>query len=265
MPGKLYNKVCLISGSTGIAAATAELAIREDASVFFASRTADHCHALAKALRAQGGTCDFCVADLTHPASASEVVSGCLSLFGRIDALFNVAGISGRKFGDGPIHECTEEGWDITLDTNVKSMFLLCRATIGHMLTQTLGSDGLRGTILNMASVLAFSPEPKFFGAHAYCASKGAILGLSKAMAAYYAPWKIRVNVIAPALVRTPMSVRSQTTVEILDFMKTKQPLCQDLIQPEEVARAAVFLLSEDSRNITGDILTIDAGWSLSG
>ena len=153
----------------------------------------------------------------------------------------------------------------MTLDTNVKSMFLLCRATIGHMLTQTLGSDGLRGTILNMASVLAFSPEPKFFAAHAYCASKGAILGLSKAMAAFYAPWKIRVNVIAPALVRTPMSVRSQTTVEILDFMKTKQPLCQDLIQPEEVARAAVFLLSEDSRNITGDILTIDAGWSLSG
>lgn len=265
MPGKLHQKVCLITGSTGIAAATAELAVREGAKVFFASRTADHCHALADALRAQGGSCDFYVADLTHQAAANEVVRACLSQFGRIDALFNVAGISGRKFGDGPIHECTEEGWDMTLDTNVKSMFLLCRATIGHMLTQPLGSDGLRGTILNMASVLAFSPEPKFFAAHAYSASKGAIVGLSKAMASYYAPSKIRVNVIAPALVRTPMSLRSQTTPEILDFMKTKQPLCEDLIQPEEVARGAIFLLSEDSRNVTGDILTIDAGWSLSG
>ena len=84
-------------------------------------------------------------------------------------------------------------------------------------------------------------------------------------MAAYYAPHKIRVNVIAPSLVRTPMSQRAQENPEILALMKTKQPLCEDLIDAEEVARAALFLLGDDSRVITGEVLTVDAGWTVSG
>src|SRR5437773_2643470 len=198
MSGKLQDRVCLISGSTGIAAASAELAVREGAWVFLAGNSKDSCALLAGRLRALGGTCDFCVADLTLPASATEAARRCMSSFKRIDALFNVAGISGRSFGDGPVHECTEEGWDRTIDTNVKSMFLLSQAVIKGMLEQQPAASGLRGSILNMASVLAFSPEPRYFSTHAYAASKGAILGLSKAMAAYYAPHKIRVNIIAP-------------------------------------------------------------------
>ena len=265
MPGKLQDKVCLITGSTGIAAATAELAIGEGARVFFTSHSAESCTALAETLRAREGNCEFHIGDLTLPASAAEIVRSCVSRFGRIDALFNVVGISGRPYGDGPVHECTAEAWDITLDTNVKSMFLLCKAVLGQMLAQPPGAGGLRGSILNMGSVLALSPESRFFASHAYAASKGAILGLSRAMAAYYAPFKIRVNVIAPGLVRTPMSARAQEKEEILEFMKTKQPLCDDLIEPEMVARAALFLLSDDARCITGDILTVDAGWSVSG
>ena len=83
-------------------------------------------------------------------------------------------------------------------------------------------------------------------------------------MAAYYAPRKIRVNVIAPSLIRTPMSRRAQENPEILELMETKQPLCKDLIEAEEVARAALFLLGDDARMITGDVLTVDAGWSVS-
>jgi len=85
----------------------------------------------------------------------SAAVQQCLSRFGRIDALFNVAGISGRKFGDGPIHECTDEGWDFTLETNVKSMFLMCRAVIRQMLAQAPGHNGLRGVVQTISILIA--------------------------------------------------------------------------------------------------------------
>lgn len=264
MPGKLHGQICLITGSTGIAAATAELALREGSQVFVASRTKEHGQALMKRLRATGGLATFLAADLTSAKAVEKVIEQCVKRYGRLDAVFNVAGISGRRFGDGPVHECTEEGWDLTLETNVKSMFLMCRAAIRRMLLQMPGDNGQRGVILNMASVLASSPSPRFFNTHAYAASKGAILGLSKSMAAAYAPHKIRINVIAPALVRTPMSARAQESADILRFLKTKQPLFEDLIEPETVARAAVFLLSSDAAAITGDVLTVDAGWSTS-
>jgi NAD(P)-dependent dehydrogenase (short-subunit alcohol dehydrogenase family) len=260
MSGKLQNRVCLITGSTGIGAATARLAAREGASVFIVSRDEESCRALQEELG-----CEYHVADLTRAGEVAEAVQSCLARRDRIDALFNVAGISGRKFGDGPIHECSEEGWEITMETNVKSVFLMCRAVIRRMLEQPAGANGLRGAILNMASVLAFSPEPKFFATHAYAASKSAIIGLTRAMAAYYAPDKIRVNAIAPGLVRTPMSQRAQQNPELLEFLKTKQPLSEDLIEADDVARAAVFLLSDDARNITGEVVSIDAGWGVGG
>jgi NAD(P)-dependent dehydrogenase (short-subunit alcohol dehydrogenase family) len=264
MTGKLQNKVCLITGSTGIAAATAQLAIREGARVFISSNCPESGSALVDQLGAEGGLSDYLVADLAVAASAENVLERCLSRFSRVDALFNVAGISGRKYGDGPVHECSDAGWDITLATNLKSIFMLSRALISHWLAQPENDAKVRGTILNMASVLAFSPESRHFSTHAYAASKGAIIALSKAMASYYAPLGIRVNVIAPGLVRTRMSLRAQEDDRIMDFMKTKQPICEGLIEPESVARAAIFLLSDDSSAITGDVLTVDAGWSVS-
>ncbi|MFN7992862.1 MAG: SDR family oxidoreductase [Bryobacteraceae bacterium] len=256
---RLRDKVCLITGSTGIAAATARLAAAEGARLFLTSRTGEHCRALAQELDA-----GYHAADLSLAGSSAEIVRLCVERYGRIDALYNVAGISGRRFGDGPVHECTEEGWDITLDTNVKSMFLMCRAVIARMLEQPPAPDASRGVILNMASVLAFSPESRFFATHAYAASKGAILAMTKSMASYYAPMKIRVNAIAPALVRTPMSQRAQSDDRLLQFMETKQPLDR-MIDPQDVARASLFLLSDDARMITGDVLTVDAGWCVSG
>jgi NAD(P)-dependent dehydrogenase (short-subunit alcohol dehydrogenase family) len=258
--GPLLGKVLLVTGSTGIAAATAELAAEAGARIFVTSRTPENAEALATKT---GGA--FLAADLVAPGSAEQAVDACVAKYGRLDAVFNVAGISGRKFGDGPLHECTEEGWDTTLDVNVKSMFLVCRAALLRMLAQPVAPNGLRGTILNMASVLGFSPQGQHFATHAYAASKGAILAMSKSMAAYYAPQKIRVNVVAPALVRTPMSARAQNDPKILALMKTKQPLAEDLIDAADVARASLFLLGDDSRMITGDALTVDAGWSVSG
>ncbi len=259
MNGRLANKVCLITGSTGIGAATARLAAREGASVFVVSRDEESLRALAEEIG-----CGYHVADLTRAGEVAQAIESCLARLGRIDALFNVAGVSGRRFGDGPIHECSEEGWEITMETNVKSVFLTCRAVVRRMIEAPVNETGSRGSILNMASVLAFSPEPKFFATHAYAASKSAITGLTLAMAAYYAPNKIRVNAIAPALTRTPMSLRAQRNPDLLEFIKTKQPLSEDLIEADDVARAAVFLLSDDARNITGEVLSVDAGWRMS-
>ena len=259
MSGRLANKVCLITGSTGIGAATARLAASEGASVFVVSRDRESLSALAEEIG-----CDYHVADLTRAGEVARAIESCIARYNRIDALFNVAGISGRKFGDGPIHECADEGWDVTIETNLKSMFLVCRAVVRQMLDQPVGENGLRGAILNMSSALALAPEPKFFATHAYATSKSAIIGLTEAMAAYYAPSGIRVNAIAPALTRTPMSARAQKNPDLLEFIRTKQPLSEELIEAEDVARAAIFLLSDDARNITGEVLSVDAGWHVS-
>ena len=259
MSGRLQNRVCLITGSTGIGAATARLAASEGATVFVVSRDEESCRALAGEIG-----CGYHVADLTRSGEVAEAVESCLARRDRIDALFNVAGVSGRKFGDGPVHECSDEGWEITMETNVKSVFLMCRAVVRRMLEQPACESGMRGSILNMASALAFSPEPKFFATHAYAASKSAIVGLTLAMAAYYAPNKIRVNAVAPGLTRTPMSLRAQQNPDLLEFIKTKQPLSEDLIEADDVARAAVFLLSDDARAVTGEVMSVDAGWRVS-
>lgn len=116
-----------------------------------------------------------------------------------------------------------------------------------------------------MGSVLGSEPSPKYFATHAYAASKAAIVGLTRSAASYYAPHNIRFNVLAPALVATPMSKRAQENPEILRFMKTKQPLdggrigaCADL------DAAAVYFMSDASRFTTGQVLCVDGGWSVS-
>jgi NAD(P)-dependent dehydrogenase (short-subunit alcohol dehydrogenase family) len=255
------GKVLLVTGASGIAAATAAHAIDAGARVVAVSLPGEG----AEALRARLPGVDVVEGDLVAAATAEAAVARCRAVHGRLDAVFNVAGISGRRFGDGPLHECTEEGWDVTMATNVRSMFLVCRAALRQMIAQPPAPAGGRGVILNMASVLALSPEARHFATHAYAASKGAVLGLTRALAAYYAPHGIRVNAIAPGLVRTPMSARAQGDPAILDLLKTRQPLAGDLIDPSEVARAALFLLGDASRVVTGEVLVVDAGWSVSG
>jgi NAD(P)-dependent dehydrogenase (short-subunit alcohol dehydrogenase family) len=249
------GRVLLITGSTGIAEATALQATERGDSIFVISRNETHCLDLCARLRDAG----YYACDLRDERSVQDALTACLNRFGAIDAVFNVAGISGRSFGDGPLHECSTEGWTVTLDTNLKSMFLVCRGVLKYWLGAARG-----GTILNMSSVLAFSPQAQYFATHAYAATKGAIISMSLAMAAYYAPQKIRVNVIAPALVRTPMSARAQTSPELLEFIAHKQPLSGGMLEAEDVARAALFLLGEDSRHMTGQVITVDGGWTVS-
>ena len=121
------------------------------------------------------------------------------------------------------------------------------------------------GTVLNCGSVLGFSPSPKFFSTHAYTTAKAAIIGLTQAAAAHYAGNNIRFNVLAPGLVATPMSRRAQENGAIMQFIRTKQPLDGGRIGlPSDLDAAVVFFMSDESKFVTGQVLAVDGGWSVS-
>ena len=262
---RLRDRVCLITGSTGIAAAAAERCVAEGAAVFIVSRTAVHARDLAEQLVAGSGSArvGWAVADLTNEAETDDAVTAAVARFGRIDGCFAVAGGSGRRFGDGPIHELTMDGWDRTLELNLRSQALTCRAAVRQMLAQAPNSSGTRGSILLMGSVTASDPVPAFFATHAYAAAKGATTALMTSMASTYAADRIRVNAVAPSLTDTPMATRAASDIRIRAFARRKQPLAGEMMDPQEVAHAAVYFLSDESRVVTGQLLKIDGGWSV--
>jgi NAD(P)-dependent dehydrogenase (short-subunit alcohol dehydrogenase family) len=171
----------------------------------------------------------------------------------------NVAGVSARSLGDGPLHQCTPEAWDTVMDVNAKGTFLMCRGVLASWTR-----DRKPGVILNTGSVLARHPQREYFATAGYAASKGAIEAMSLAAAAYYAPQGIRINVIAPGLVHTPMTSRAQGNTEIAEYMTHKQPLRKGMLTAEDIAKTACFLLRRDSSPITGQVITVDAGWTVS-
>ena len=263
MTNRMRDRVCLITGSTGIAAASARRLASEGASVFIVSRKAEHASALAEEIAATGGQAAWAAADLAEEADVEAAFASAVERFGRIDGVFAVAGGSGRRFGDGPIHELTADGWERTLALNLRSQALTCRAAIRQMLAQAPNSSGTRGSLLLMGSVTASDPVPAFFATHAYAAAKGATTALMTTMAATYAADRIRVNVVAPSLTDTPMAARASGDPGIRAFASRKQPLAGEMMDPDEVAHAAVYFLSDESRVVTGQLLKIDGGWSV--
>ncbi len=257
MGSRLKNRVIVIIGGTsGIGLAAAEAIVAEGAKVV--SVGLDRVTSL-KAQKLLGKAAKVLTADASRPDTAGKAIKTALKNFKGFHGLYHVAGGSGRKMGDGPLHECTDTGWSYTLGVNLDSLFYSNRAAVQQLLKQGSG-----GVVLNLASVLAWSPSPKFFSTHAYATAKAGIVGLTRASAAYYATQNIRFNVLAPGLVATPMSERAQTNEAIMKFIRTKQPLDGGRIgQPEDLSAAAVFLLSDEAKFITGQVLAVDGGWEV--
>jgi NAD(P)-dependent dehydrogenase (short-subunit alcohol dehydrogenase family) len=256
------GRTAFVAGSTGMAASAARALASEGANVFVASRTAAHARALAGEL---GSRAAWATADLADEAAVAAAFEACAERFGpRLDALYHVAGISGRRFGDGHAHEATLAGWEAVLRANATSAFLTTRAAVRRMLGQEGDAHGRRGAILLMSSVLARHPSPVHFGTHAYAASKGAIEAFTRAVAAAYAGDGIRVNAVAPALVATPMSRRAQADPAILAYLAERQPLAGGPIEADAVTALALHLLSDDAGMLTGQVIDVDAGWGVS-
>jgi len=251
------KRIVIIGGTTGLGLSAAKAFIREGAKVTLVGRDPDNCE---KAKKLLGDTVAVYTGDASDPATAVNAIELSMDKFGGFDGLYHVAGGSGRKFGDGPLHELTLDGWNKTFEINLTGLMLSNQAAV-----RKFKEIGKGGTILNMSSVLGISPSPKYFVTHAYAAAKSAVIGFTKSIAAYYAFDNIRVNVLAPALVETPMSERASKNDAILDFIKTKQPLDGGRNgKPEDLDGAAVYFMSDASKFATGQVLYVDGGWEVS-
>ena len=184
---------------------------------------------------------ELVIGDARHSQVLGEAVGRAVRLFGGLDGLVHVAGGSGRSFGDGPLDQIPDAGWRETYRLNLDSAFYSNRAAVQQMLGQGRG-----GSVINIGSVLASSPSPKFFTTHAYASAKAALEGLTVSCASYYAADDIRFNLIAPGLVQTPMSHRAAADHQIVEFLRSKQPLAEGRLgAPRDIAEAAVWLLSD--------------------
>jgi NAD(P)-dependent dehydrogenase (short-subunit alcohol dehydrogenase family) len=266
VPGRLDGRTCIIVGGTsGIGLASARRFLGEGACVVVAGRPAEVGTGKLEELTRLGPAWEYGL----ELANGEREVAGLFAyareaLGGRLDVLLHVAGLSGRKHGDGPLHECSIEGWDHVMQINARGVFLTNREAVRLMIDQPLDSSGLRGTVLNVGSVLDRAPSPAHFGTLAYAASKGAVRALTLAAAARYAPDRIRFNLVVPGLIDTPMAARAASDRQIQSYLATKQPMAGGAGSASDVAEAALYLSEHAARFVTGAELVVDGGWCVS-
>lgn len=249
--------IVIVGGTAGIGLSAAEACRREGAKLTIVGKPDDHIDRAADVL---GADVRVMRADAANPATTVEAIANAVAAFGRVDGVFHVAGGSGRRWGDGPLDAISDDGWRQTIDLNLSSLFFTNRAAAQYFL-----DAGHGGAVLNMSSVLAFSPSPVHFATHAYAAAKAGAIGLTRSCAAYYARHDIRFNAIAPALVATPGAARAAAEPRTAAYVRHKQPLDGGrLAHPHDIDGAVVYLLSHESRFVTGQVLAVDGGWCVS-
>jgi NAD(P)-dependent dehydrogenase (short-subunit alcohol dehydrogenase family) len=250
---RLAGKTAIITGAaSGIGRGTAEVFAEHGARLVLVDRDGPGLEIVRAELAAQGAQVIMFEGDVSQAAVIEGVVALALSSFGQIDVVFNNAGI--MPFGD--LASFAERTWDEVMDVNVKSMYLMCKAVIPHMLARGSGS------IINTSSVMATLTEP---GYEAYSSSKAAIIGLTKAVAVSYAEQGVRCNCICPGWVDTPLNQRLAADLGGMDqlypIIKRQQPLGR-MASTREVSYAVLFLASDESTAVTGSALYVDGASS---
>ncbi len=242
--GKLQNKVAIITGgASGIGAATAKLFVEEGAKVVLVDLNEEKGSAFEAELKANGAEALFIQANITSEEEVANIYKTTLETFGKVDVLFNNAGI-GRVT---PTEELAYAEWRNTVNVDLDGVFLMAQAAIKEMLK----ANG--GTIVNTASMYGWVGSP---GSAAYNAAKGGVINLTRSLALEYATRDIRVNALCPGFIDTPIIPE-----------ESKEPLrqitpMQRLGQAEEMAKAVLFMASDDSTFMTGNTLTVDGGYT---
>ena len=248
---QLAGKCAIITGGvSGIGRATTELFVNQGAAVVIADINVAGGEKLAEEIRMKGGKAVFVQCDVIEAAQCQNAVQTAVDNFGKIDILFNNAGVIRRS----DVLETSEEEWDLVMAVNTKSVFLMSKYTIPIM------ADAGGGVIINSGSGWGMKGGGK---AVSYCASKAAVVNMTRAMAIDHGGQNIRVNCVCPGDTDTPMlrGEAEQIGQEELDFMveAANRPLGR-FGEPEEVAQAVLFLASGASSFITGAALVVDGG-----
>src|SRR6267378_115597 len=244
----MSHPVVLITGAlTGIGRATALAFAQQGASVVVSGRRDDVGEALVAELRALGAEAEFIRADVRHESDVQNLVDGTVARFGRLEVAVNNAGTEGRP---GPVTEQTADSYAATFDTNVLGVLLSMKHELRVMQAQGAGS------IVNISSTYGHEGAA---GASVYAASKHAVEGMTKSAALEAARFGVRVNAVAPGPTDTGMLDRFTGTPERKAALATRVPLGR-VAEPEEIARAIVFLASDKASFVTGQVLTADGG-----
>lgn len=249
---RLEGKVCIITGAgSGIGRSTALRFAKEGATVVVADIQSEGGQETVRMIEELGCKSMFTQVDVTSPEEAKTMADAVVAQYGRIDVLFNNAGVSGV----GRLHEIEPEAWDRVMAINIRGVFLPSKYVLPSMMEQC------SGTIINMSSCIA---EMGLANRASYAATKGAVLSLTKSMQVDYAPYHIRVNALLPGTIFTPfvenyLRNSYDDPEAAIASIKTRQ-LSGELGRPEDVAEGALFLASDESKFMMGSPLYIDGG-----
>ena len=248
----LEGKAAIVTGAaTGIGRATARLFAAAGARLALADVRGPELEQALAEVRAAGGEATAVVADLARPEDCAAAVEAAVRAHGRLDVVFNNAGVGTMVVG-GTVESIPLDLWDLAQDVNVRAIYLVSRAAVPHL--RAAGG----GSIVNTASVSAFRGS-RTRPSHAYAASKGAVLALTRAMAASYGQDRIRVNAICPGTIRTRLTADIVEGVEREAAAGRGIPLGR-VGEPEDIARCALFLASDEAAWISGTEIVVDGG-----
>ena len=247
----LKGKAVIITGARrGMGKADALAFAENGAKVVVADISQEECQLVVDEIEKNGGEGLAVKCDVSNEKEVEEMIKKTVKKFGKVDILVNNAGICQFK----PFLELTEDEWKKTLDINLKGYFFCAKAAGKEMAKQK------SGVIVNIASVVMGQIGMGMAGLAHYSASKGGIAALTKTLALELAPYNIRVNAIAPGAIDTPMAASVKEDSKILEQTSAMIPM-RRMGKPEEIAKAVLFLASDDSSYMTGSIVVVDGGW----